>query len=301
MVRLSSSLSRSHGGVVASLFIWPEQATMIGRDVFSWIENHPHWPCTTPQSLLPQARTISASLSTTNGAWLTTSPPPSTTKAPLPTTSPFPSTTLLPTHQHHHHHHHHHSHHQPIWTNVLPPELIEAAREEEAYLTTSAGQLDTSTRSTIVSGFVPVLNILPAPGLPCHLDKLILNACIITGGAGRAVGGSGSTKGAGGSGGGGGGPGGDVNGGGGRSGRDGSVGGRLGPGVNNNSVTGRSKGRERERERRERERDHDDRDRDRERRRDRRVPPLPPPPSEAGVRVHICQLTSLCAATCEPI
>ncbi|RDB14544.1 hypothetical protein Hypma_016349 [Hypsizygus marmoreus] len=187
-----------------------------------------------------------------------------------------------PQQPHQHQHHHHHSHHQPIWTNVLPPELIEAAREEEAYLAASAGQLDTSTRSTVVSGFVPAPNIPPAPGLPRHLDKLILNARIVTGGAGGAVGGSGSTKGAGGSGGGGGGPGGDGNGAGGRSGRD--AGGRLGLGVNNNSVAGRSKGRERERERRERERDRDrdDRDRDRERRRDRRVPPPPPPPSEAG-------------------
>lgn len=64
---------------------------------------------------------------------------------------------------------------QARWTNVLPSELIEAAREEEAYLTASAGQYDATARSTHVSGFVPAPNIPPAPGMPRHLDKLILN------------------------------------------------------------------------------------------------------------------------------
>lgn len=64
---------------------------------------------------------------------------------------------------------------QAKWTNVLPPELIEAAREEEAYLTASAGQYDATARSVHVSGFVPAPNIPPAPGMPRHLDKLILN------------------------------------------------------------------------------------------------------------------------------
>lgn len=61
------------------------------------------------------------------------------------------------------------------WTNTLPPELIEAAREEEAYLTASAGQYDAAARSVHVSGFVPAPNIPPAPGMPRHLDRLILN------------------------------------------------------------------------------------------------------------------------------
>jgi len=47
------------------------------------------------------------------------------------------------------------------WTNVIPPELTAAAREEEVYLTNQA------------AGIAP--NIPPAPVLPRHLDKLILN------------------------------------------------------------------------------------------------------------------------------
>jgi len=47
------------------------------------------------------------------------------------------------------------------WTSVIPPELIAAAREEEVYL----------ANPTI--GTAP--NIPPAPVLPRHLDKLILN------------------------------------------------------------------------------------------------------------------------------
>ncbi|KAF8173432.1 hypothetical protein BJ912DRAFT_82822 [Pholiota molesta] len=64
---------------------------------------------------------------------------------------------------------------QATWTDVLPPELIEAAKEEEAYLNASAGQYD-GHGSTRVTGFVPAPNIPPAPGLPRHLDKLILNS-----------------------------------------------------------------------------------------------------------------------------
>ncbi|KAF9448712.1 carbohydrate-binding module family 48 protein [Macrolepiota fuliginosa MF-IS2] len=64
---------------------------------------------------------------------------------------------------------------QASWTSTLPQELIEAAREEEAYLTASAGQYDATARSVHVSGFVPAPNIPPAPGMPRHLDKLILN------------------------------------------------------------------------------------------------------------------------------
>jgi hypothetical protein len=61
------------------------------------------------------------------------------------------------------------------WTNELPSELIEAAREEEAYLTASAGQYDAAARSVHVSGFVPAPSVPPAPGMPRHLDKLIMN------------------------------------------------------------------------------------------------------------------------------
>jgi len=47
------------------------------------------------------------------------------------------------------------------WTSVIPSELIAAAREEEVYLANPSG------------GNAP--NIPPAPVLPRHLDKLILN------------------------------------------------------------------------------------------------------------------------------
>ncbi|KAF8628639.1 hypothetical protein AX15_003773 [Amanita polypyramis BW_CC] len=76
----------------------------------------------------------------------------------------------------------HHSsslgHQSTVWTNEIPPELIEAAREEEVYLQASAGQYEANGSkggTTYVSGFVPAPNIPPAPGLPRHLDKLILN------------------------------------------------------------------------------------------------------------------------------
>ncbi|KAF9485762.1 hypothetical protein BDN70DRAFT_927131 [Pholiota conissans] len=64
---------------------------------------------------------------------------------------------------------------QATWTDVFPPELIEAAKEEEAYLNASAGQYD-GHGQTRVTGFVPAPNIPPAPGLPRHLEKLILNS-----------------------------------------------------------------------------------------------------------------------------
>ncbi|KAG6875533.1 hypothetical protein C0993_008757, partial [Termitomyces sp. T159_Od127] len=131
------------------------------------------------------------------------------------------------------------------WTAVLPPELIEAAREEEAYLAASEGHASHGTQR--VAGFVPAPNIPPAPGLPRHLDKLILNARPVV--QVGAVVGSGAVP-----------PrkGGSSNGGGARKTRD-----REG----------------RERDRRDGWRD---RDRDRERR-ERRNPPPAPPPSEADV------------------
>lgn len=61
------------------------------------------------------------------------------------------------------------------WTDEIPPELIAAAREEEAYLSyTSAMEYD----NVGPNGHpVPVAapNTPPAPALPRHLDKLILN------------------------------------------------------------------------------------------------------------------------------
>jgi len=51
------------------------------------------------------------------------------------------------------------------WTNKLPPELLAAAREEEVYLASLSNSLHTQ----------PAPHIPPAPVLPRHLDKLILN------------------------------------------------------------------------------------------------------------------------------
>ncbi|KAG5645994.1 hypothetical protein DXG03_004596 [Asterophora parasitica] len=160
-------------------------------------------------------------------------------------------------HTHNTHNHTHHHHHTPQWTSVLPPELIEAAREEEAYL--AASEPTSTTGHRVQQGFVPAPNIPPAPNLPRHLEKLILNSRAVTGGAGGAIIGAVPSS-------------------------NGSAvpGGRRA--AASNSVGGRSKGRERDRDR---DRDRRDRDRDGERRRpaekDRRGnPPPPPPPSEAG-------------------
>ncbi|KAH9936131.1 uncharacterized protein B0H18DRAFT_972356 [Fomitopsis serialis] len=67
----------------------------------------------------------------------------------------------------------------PEWTTEIPPELIAAAAEEESYLAlqeTASQSHDMSSNSS-ASGFssVPTPNIPPAPVLPRHLDKLILN------------------------------------------------------------------------------------------------------------------------------
>ncbi|KAG6864713.1 hypothetical protein C0991_007696 [Blastosporella zonata] len=122
---------------------------------------------------------------------------------------------------------------QAVWTSVLPQELIEAAHEEEMYLAASEGQPHShhsGAQIHRVAGFVPAPNIPPAPGLPRHLDKLILNARVVVGGAGGAVVGTGVRKvGTGGTG-------------------TGPTEGGANGGVSN-SVAGRSKGRERERDR----------------------------------------------------
>ncbi|KAG2155811.1 carbohydrate-binding module family 48 protein [Suillus bovinus] len=58
------------------------------------------------------------------------------------------------------------------WTDDIPAGLIAAAREEEAYLAyTASPEYDQTPYQ-----YVPTPNIPPAPGLPRHLDKLILNA-----------------------------------------------------------------------------------------------------------------------------
>ena len=100
---------------------------------------------------------------------------------------------------------HHHSSslgHHAVWTSEIPQELIEAAREEETYLQASAGQYEANNSkgggTTYVSGFVPAPNIPPAPGLPRHLDKLILNTKMSTSSAAATPGkgsASGKTKG----------------------------------------------------------------------------------------------------------
>ena len=74
--------------------------------------------------------------------------------------------------------------HSGRWTNVLPPELIEAALEEETYLAASAGHYDVSSPTNRVTGFIPAPNIPPAPGLPRHLEKLILNTRVGVGSLG---------------------------------------------------------------------------------------------------------------------
>jgi hypothetical protein len=70
------------------------------------------------------------------------------------------------------------------WTSAFPPELLAAAREEEVYLANS------SSSSSTQSGFVPAPNIPPAPALPRHLDKLILNVRPGAGGTSNAGGNS---------------------------------------------------------------------------------------------------------------
>jgi len=56
------------------------------------------------------------------------------------------------------------------WTNKLPPELLAAAREEEVYLASLSNAMHTQ----------PAPHIPPAPVLPRHLDKLILNTRVAT-------------------------------------------------------------------------------------------------------------------------
>ncbi|KAF6748483.1 5'-AMP-activated protein kinase beta subunit, interation domain-containing protein [Ephemerocybe angulata] len=154
---------------------------------------------------------------------------------------------------------------QAQWTNVLPPELLEAFKEEEMYLAANQGNTDQSQHHTRVSGFVPAPNIPPAPALPRHLDKLILNQRLTPGPAMGSVGNVGPVGNAA-----------SVV----PSGTSGAVGSGQGSG-------GRSGRRERTREER-----REERRRGRERGYSdvtgsgatptRRMPPPPPPPSEVG-------------------
>jgi hypothetical protein len=151
---------------------------------------------------------------------------------------------------------------------VLPPELIEAAKEEEVYL---AANSDTSR--THVHGFVPAPNIPPAPGLPRHLDKLILNARVSP-----AVSAAGSV----------------------RSGTPGSGGA--------GTPVGSGQGRGGRRERREREREGDRRERERVKReggggggrRGAGMPPAPPP-SEAGGEEEYGEEAAAAVVPLEPV
>jgi len=160
---------------------------------------------------------------------------------------------------------------QARWTNVLPLELIEAQKEEEVYLAASAGQFEAqqqqaSAGRVVVTGFIPAPNIPAAPGLPRHLDRLIMNSRVGEKPVDRA-----GTPGSQGSGVG-----------------SGQGGGRRRDRENRERERERDRDKEKERDRerdREKDRERDrDRDRDRERAgRSRRanIPP-PPPPSEDG-------------------
>ena len=94
------------------------------------------------------------------------------------------------------HQHLHHIVSQAKWTNILPPELIEAARQEEEYLTASTTQYENGPQQQRVAGFVPAPHIPPAPTLPRHLEKLILNSKV-TGNTSGGNGGSSAASGVG--------------------------------------------------------------------------------------------------------
>lgn len=67
------------------------------------------------------------------------------------------------------------------WTNIIPDPLIAAAQQEEAYIAAVAAQRaarrgGAGTRGSVGSLGLGVPNIPPAPRLPRHLDKVMLNA-----------------------------------------------------------------------------------------------------------------------------
>jgi hypothetical protein len=64
---------------------------------------------------------------------------------------------------------------KPIkWTDEFPPELIAAANEEEEYLDSSESIDDDYSEPALLGRAGP--DVPPAPAMPRHLDKLILNA-----------------------------------------------------------------------------------------------------------------------------
>ncbi|TFY66444.1 hypothetical protein EVG20_g4653, partial [Dentipellis fragilis] len=191
-------LPRSHGMAAASPSTLPAQATPIGRAAHPWIAT----PTPTPSRLgcpFSLARTISNSSSMTNGASRTDLPtavdddgslanyvnvpmsgftPPSPTHDLASSAPPTPALPLSLGHADKAPGGHQisfwsdsstpgASSNEPAqWTTVLPVELLAAAQAEEAYLALTAGRDD---------GSIPAPNIPPAPILPRHLDKLILN------------------------------------------------------------------------------------------------------------------------------
>ncbi|KAI0927295.1 hypothetical protein AcV5_007860 [Taiwanofungus camphoratus] len=64
---------------------------------------------------------------------------------------------------------------EPVWTTEIPLELIAAAAEEETYLAIADSPAPSSSSSASAFMGVPAPNVPPAPILPRHLDKLILN------------------------------------------------------------------------------------------------------------------------------
>ncbi|KZT73946.1 carbohydrate-binding module family 48 protein [Daedalea quercina L-15889] len=66
---------------------------------------------------------------------------------------------------------------EPEWTTEIPTGLIAAAAEEEVYLQMQETASHDMSSNSSASGYnsVPTPNIPPAPVLPRHLDKLILN------------------------------------------------------------------------------------------------------------------------------
>ncbi|KAJ3809945.1 hypothetical protein EV368DRAFT_62352 [Lentinula lateritia] len=69
----------------------------------------------------------------------------------------------------------------PRWTREIPLELLEAAADEESYLSyeNELENAHAAGRRIHITGFVPLPNIPPAPRLPRYLDKLILNNPVV--------------------------------------------------------------------------------------------------------------------------
>ncbi|KAI4517879.1 5'-AMP-activated protein kinase beta subunit, interation domain-containing protein [Schizophyllum commune] len=61
------------------------------------------------------------------------------------------------------------------WTSEIPEELIAAAREEDEYLNAQPHQ-NANGQHVHIQGFRPAPCVPPAPSMPKHLDRLILNS-----------------------------------------------------------------------------------------------------------------------------